>query len=392
MSDWEAENWTLRTEEGRALLAAVADVRAPGPSDLTRWRKSAPSECVAAAVRLVEARRRGRAKFFRADEMWFDAKGLEQATPETVARYKARRFEGKVADLCCGIGGDTLALAEHCSVLAVDANAGMCRRTAWNATVHEVVNRVLTIQSTAERFSVPGDMLVHIDPDRRAGTRSRARSVSDYAPGLEVLQSLLATTRGGAIKLGPASDYESHFGSLDVELELISLDGECKEATVWFGSLAGCRRRATVLPGGASWTDREGVSISAAAVVPLSGWVYDPDPALVRSGLLDGFALAHGLGRCAAGVDFLTGIAFVSSPFLSAFEVEEVVPLDIKILKRLAAERDFGSLEIKVKGLNHRPEELRRQLRLRGSKTGTLLLIGGFGPARAIVARRVPRQ
>ena len=42
------------------------------------------------------------------------------------------------------------------------------------------------------------------------------------------------------------------------EIELISLRGECKEATVWFGELASCRRRATRLPEGVTWTDRDG--------------------------------------------------------------------------------------------------------------------------------------
>ena len=55
--------------------------------------------------------------------MWFERTGLEQATAEPVARHKARRFAGRTAtviDLCCGIGGDTLALADWAEVVAVD--------------------------------------------------------------------------------------------------------------------------------------------------------------------------------------------------------------------------------------------------------------------------------
>ncbi len=45
--------------------------------------------------------------------MFFTQRGLEQATDEIVAAYKARRFRGRegIYDLCTGVGGDLLALA-----------------------------------------------------------------------------------------------------------------------------------------------------------------------------------------------------------------------------------------------------------------------------------------
>lgn len=389
MSDWEAEQWVLTTAEGQTLLSAVSEVRAPGPSDLVRWRKGASAEHVAAAVRLVEARRRARAKFSRADAMWLERTGLEQSTAELVARHKARRFEGAVADLCCGIGGDTLAFGERCHVVAVDIDPGMCRRTLWNARAYGAADHVAVVTMRAEQFSVPHGMLVHTDPDRRARAATRARSVSQYAPGLDFLHSLIKTTHGGAIKLSPASDFDAHFPRDSVEIELISLDGECKEATVWFGSLATCRRRATVLPDGATWADRDAATSATAPLRPVSSWIYDPDPALVRSGLLDTFALAHGLGRCAAGIDYLTGPELLDSPFLSPFAVAEILPFDLKRLRRVVKERALGPLEIKVRGLDARPEALRAQLRPPGPNPATLLLMGGTGPARVILARRV---
>ena len=70
----------------------------------------------------AELRLRARAKFDRAGRMFFTRSGLEQASAEVVARHRARRFDtaGPVADLCCGIGGDLIALAERHPVLAVD--------------------------------------------------------------------------------------------------------------------------------------------------------------------------------------------------------------------------------------------------------------------------------
>jgi hypothetical protein len=388
----EAE--VLSTETGLALLAAVSAVARPGPADLARWRKSASSEWVSAALRLVEGRRKGAPKFERADRMWFDPVGVEQATAEAVARHKARRFGegGIVIDLCSGIGGDSLALAGRNEVMAVDRDAGMARRTLWNSGVYEVSDRVMAVQARAESVAIPDAARVHIDPDRRAGGSKRARNLSDYAPGVDFLLSLVSSAQGGAIKLGPSSDFETHFGRPEFEIELISLGAECKEATVWFGDLAGegVRRRATSLPSGATWSDLDGPWGETHATRPLGPWVFDPDPSLVRSGLLDGFASAHGLGRIVPGVDLLTGLKLVESPFLASFEVVESFPLDLKVLRREVASRALGPLEIKTRGLDRTPESYRNQLRPEGPNPATLILIAErAGPSRAILARRV---
>src|SRR5262249_13352023 len=159
-------------------------------------------------------------------------------------------------------------------------------------------------QARAEVFSVRGASFVHIDPDRRARSATRASTVRDYVPGIDFLRSLPTRFLGGAIKLGPASDFDAHFGSPNFEVELISLAGECKEATVWFGELPTCHRRATVLPNEATWSDQDGPRVAMARKGPVSTWIYDADPALLRSGLLDSLAVVHELDRVAPDVDF----------------------------------------------------------------------------------------
>ncbi len=233
----------------------------------------------------------------------------------------------------------------------------------------------------------PGAWL-HLDPDRRASGQLRARSLEEYVPAPEFWKAVARRVAAGAIKLGPASDFGKHFASPDYEVELVSLRGECKEATVWFGELVSCGRRATVLPENASWTDRDGPTGKWASVTALGTLIFDPDPALLRAGLLDGFALEHGLSRIADGVDYLTGERMISTPLLTAFHVRDVLPLDLKRLKRVIAERQIGTLEIKVRGADVVPETLRRQLDLRGEKSASLLVFGGTGPVRAVLAER----
>jgi hypothetical protein len=284
-----------------------------------------------------------------------------------------------------------MAMARRSWVLAVDLDPGMCRRLRWNAEVYEVAGNVLAVRARAEAFPIPAGARVHLDPDRRARGDRRARAIEDYAPGPSAWAEIIARSPGGAIKLSPASDFARPFppGS-KCEIELISLHGECKEATVWFGELASCRRRATRLPEGVTWTDRDASAIDPgpAEVAPLGDWIFDPDPSLIRAGLLDGFARAHGLSRVSEGVDYLTGPDPVATPFLAAFAVREVSSLDLKHLRRMIERHDVGTLEIKVRGVGITPESLRARLKPRGSQPATLLIVGGPGPARAVLARR----
>ena len=380
----------LTTDLGRSLMDQVAAVKTIGPGDLERWRSLASPEQVATAIRLVDGRRRGAAKFAIADRMWFDPVALEQSTGETVARHKAERFAGAdVVDLCCGIGGDSISLAKVANrVLAVDRDHGMLRRCLWNAEVHGVAANILGVKSRAESFPIPAGAVVHIDPDRRARARKRAKGIGGYAPGLAFLRSLPDRCLGGAIKLGPASDFDEFFGGRGHEVEIVSVRGECKEATVWFGSLATCRTRATMLHSGATWTDLHETAGRPAGGA-LSAWLLEPDAALARSGLLDGFAAAHGLARPFAGIDLLTGEGPVSSPWLASFEVAAEMPLDWKTIRREARRLGLDIREVKTRGLpDIHPGEVADRLRDEHGTPATLFLLRGTAGRRAILARR----
>lgn len=374
----DAEYRLLTTDDGRRLLEDLAAIRSIGPADLERLRKRAPAVVVSAAIRLATARRKAAAKFDRGDEMWADPVGVEQATAGPVARHKADRFVGSrvVVDLCAGIGGDAIALADRAPVIAVDLDPANGRRLRWNAGVRGVADRILAVRARAEHFPIPDGARVHVDPDRRFHRDRRARAIEDYAPGPAFWATLMDAVPGGAIKLSPAADFAriAPPGS-GREVELTSLDGECKEATVWFGDLATCRRRATRLPGDATWTDADG-DPGTATVAPTAAWIFDPDPALIRAGLLDGFARSHRLARVADGVDYLTGPEPVHSAFLSAFVVVEVSSLDPRRMRQMIRRHRVGRLEIKVRGIDLAPESLRARLDPRGEESATLMVVG----------------
>src|ERR1700685_2605674 len=111
-----ADPTVLLTPPGQELLARLAAEPDGAGTPLAlavRLRREYPAALVAAAMAQHELRLAARAKFSRAMQMLFTRAGLEQASSEAAARHRAARYAGmaRIADLCCGIGGDLCALA-----------------------------------------------------------------------------------------------------------------------------------------------------------------------------------------------------------------------------------------------------------------------------------------
>lgn len=378
----------------RALKATpelLVEVTASTLSELAlqeRLRDRYPHELVRAAFQLVELRGRAQRKFQHADRMWFDRQGLEQSTAEAVADHKAKRFadvKGTVADWCSGIGADAIAIGQHRDVTAVDLSPAACLMTDWNAAVYGCASRVSTQVADVTSFdSLPN--YVHIDPDRRTG-RQRATRLEDYTPSLEFLQGLRDRCDGGAMKLSPASNFGGKFPGCEVEL--ISLDGECKEATVWFGALqSDVEWRATVLPAGESLTGDPWTAYAERS--ELAQYLYEPDPAVVRAGLVDVAAESLGLARLDEAEEYLTSESLCRSPFVVGFEVVDSCANNDKQIRRMVRQADLGAIEIKCRHVPVKIEALRRKLPLEGQGSGVLLIARVAGRTRAVLARRIP--
>ena len=350
-------------------------------------RKEFPAEVVRVALTLTDLRQQARPRFTRADEMWFDRTRLEQATQEIVARHKAQRFAacaGKtVLDLCCGVGADAIAIAQYVQVKAVDLSPLAAWFTQRNAEVYGVASNIETLVSDVEKVDIAGQF-VHLDPDRRTQGQRQVR-LEFGSPGLPFLQALTKTAAGGAIKVSPASNFGGKF--TDCEVELVSVHGECKEATIWFGELRQAAPfRATILPHGASiagdpWEYRPRIE-------PLKKYLFDPDPAVVRSGLVDCVGDSLDLRRLDDAEEYLTGETLVDSPFVRGFEVLADLNNNTKEIRDYFRTSPFGQVEIKCRHMSIDANAIRRKLPLPGNEPGVLLFVRVAGKARAIVARR----
>ena len=358
-------------------------------------------ELVAAVMTQSRLRARGADKFGEfADSMLFTPHGLEQATRLPVAAMHAERFQRAgvtaVADLGCGIGGDSMALSGlGLEVRAVDqdplavAVATVNLRSFPSATVH---------QGRAEDHDPASTDGIWLDPARRAPTRGGTRRLHDpeeYEPPLSAVLDLArqlgrdgATGALGA-KLGPGIDRAAL--PADAEVQWLSFHGQVLEATAWLGPLArpGVPAAAVLIGrGGAPRLDRGADSPGDPVPGELGAHLYEPDGAVIRAGLIGELATrleAHTLDETIA---YLTGDQLVSTPFARGYTVRDVMPFGLKRLTSYLREHRLGNLEIKKRGTAVEPDDLRRKLRPRrfGNEAATLILTRIDGEQSIIVA------
>ena len=373
----EPEGWSLlaalppyREEEALALAAAL------------RARGLDPA-LVSAALTQSRLRARARAKFgdFAAD-MLFTPEGLEQATRLGVAARHARRYvaagASTVADLGCGIGGDAMALAGMgLRVVAVErdeataACATVNLRRLPGATVRH--GDALAVDLLAE-----GVDAVFADPARRDARGRRVFDPAAYEPPLDALLALRAVVPALGLKVAPGIPHAAL--PEDAHAQWVSDGGDVVEAGLWFDGLApeGPGRSALVLTeaGGAVVADAgpPDAPVTQAPVGPLEAFLYEPDGAVIRAGLVHRVCAEVEGSLVAPSIAFVTAPHLIATPFATAYRVLDHFPFGLKRLRTYLRERGVGHVTIKKRGTAVEPETLRRQLDLRGSGTATIVL------------------
>jgi len=366
----------LQTAAGERALTAAAEVLGTEPDFLRAAQQVArmvPERLARAAVEQVLLRRRAQVKFDGAADLFFTREGLEQATATAVARHRAERFAGfpQAFDLGCGIGGDTLELARVTDVVGVDLDRLRLNVLVANAERTGAASRIRPVLADLERLPLrfPRDAAAFVDPGRRAGGR-RLRGVDTYHPPLRLVLSWRSSVAGLAIKVSPAVRLEE-VRDLGCEIEFVSLGGELKEAVLWFGALRRGRRRATVLPAGVSM---EGEAEPAAQLGPLASFLIEPDPAVMRAGLVQQLGAEFGAYPIARDIAFLTKDEPLFSPFARTYRVVQAAPFRLKSLQRMLAERGVGRLTVKRRGSAVEPDDISRRLHLTGDREALVVL------------------
>ena len=384
----------LTSQEAAPYIRLAAELTAD-PSSLVRLtanlRKSLSAEQAHLVLEQIELRRRAKEKFAAAETMFFAPKALMQASDEVIAAYKAARFPvgGVFADLCCGIGGDLLALAEQGICVGVDRDATLVHLAQRNC---DVTGRVggRAVVADAATFPVQDFAAWHIDPDRRPSGK-RTTQVDFYEPPREVLEELLTKNPQAAIKLAPAAEVPVHWEQA-AEREWLESRGECRQQVAWFGALARQpgEKAATIVDSRGSPRTVRGRGEGPVPIAKNIGrYVYEPAAAVLAARLTQVLCDEHKIAAVSSKAMYLAGDSLVKDFALAGFEVLDVLPLDERLLKAWLRQRGIGRLEVKKRGCDVEPEKLRKRLGGEGDEAASLLVCPLGEKVHAIVAQRM---
>ncbi len=234
---------------------------------------------------------------------------IEQCSSETTALYKSGLATGDtLIDLTGGFGIDSLFFARKAvQVTHCEINEELSAIAAHNASMLQQNNMFfiasdgLTYLSTVkETFGT-----IYIDPARRS-TAGKVFMLKDCTPGVvENLDLLLAKSQRVIIKTAPLLDITAGLKELKnvTEIHIVSVRNECKEL-LWV-----LENNAQDVPKIVSVTLNDAVKefsfykgeeLEEAAILettPSSGFLYEPDTALLKSGAFNLIASRYGLKK-----------------------------------------------------------------------------------------------
>ncbi len=376
----------LLSPAGQLLLDEVAQ-HAGKQSDLalgTRLRKTYAPGLVAAAVTQNHLRGKAVAKFGDdAARMYFTHDSLEQSTRQRVAAHRASRLATtgaeSVVDLGCGIGGDLIALARAgLRVRGVELEPVRAAIATANLRALALDGEVLC--ADVRSVEISADEVAFIDPARRDG-RGRTFSTADLQPPWDWVRQLLQGRAVAKVMPGLAHDAVPH----GVEAEWVSDSGSLVEACLWGAPFATATRRATVLPSG------EGlVAVGEPVALGQPGpYIYEPDDAVIRSGLVGEFAATNGGWLLDPHIAYVSSDLAESTPLARGFRVIDELPFREKPLKAALQARRIGTLTIKKRGVDIVPEEVIKRLKLKGPHPATVIMTRVRGEGRAFLVERL---
>ncbi len=394
----DGRQWLARTkgllESGMPLHRVIGEVR----------RKLGSAGRASALVGQCRLREQAKRRFAGADRMLFDERLLQQATDERLASFKARRFVGApaIVDVCCGLGGDTLALSAAADVVAVDQSEVACFLASFNTRQLPVPERKCEIIcDDAASVVLPGEKekyWFHVDPDRRANA-ARTIRFEQFSPGLDVLNRIIERHRSGAIKTAPASALPEEWET-KCERQWLGNRHECLQQVLWFGDCArspGKRSVAAVDHTGEvlfEWTcpTRPGeTKPSREDVALLRGMVlHECHPAVYAAELALELAGHTGLKLLDGIHGYLIGTGQAMHGALAAFDIVEMLPMDASRIRQSLEHLDCGTLEVKHRGIDHRIAETfrSRHFRFQGQKPFVLILAHHKGKNIALICER----
>jgi SAM-dependent methyltransferase len=368
----------LLTPAGQEVLGH-AQLLEPREKDFLRHyqylEKIYPRDLARAALEIAILRLTASSKYPQSGKMYFTREALQQASSFMVSAYRVERYRPfeQLLDLGCSIGGDTVILGRLAPTIGIDIDPLRLAMAQANAQALGWADQARFIQADLENslpVSGSNQMAAFFDPARRAAAK-RVFSVRDYTPPLDTVKAWLLDIPALGVKISPGVK-KGEIASYDAEIEFVSLQGALKEAILWFGPLKTTQFRATVLPGPHTL-----VADDSRSTLPLDepgAFLYEPDPAVIRAGLVAALGRQIGASQLDPDIAYLCADNLVVNPFASVWKVEDWFPFGVKRLRAYLRERNVGKIVVKKRGSPLQPEELIRMLRLKGDEQRVVFL------------------
>lgn len=399
-------NW-LTSEEASKWIDEFSESKL-GPNQLLKsLRKSLSPAQAGLVVEQIELRQRARRKFSNPEKMRFSRRSLEQSSGQLFADYKAYKLRDrigagkKVADLCCGIGGDTISFADAFNVTAIDMDPAIAVLAQFNLDGSNSKNyKASVLAQDCTAFDLHHVDAWHIDPDRRVDS-SRTTGLQYMRPSGEQIDLMRKTNPNCMIKLAPASAIPEHW---DCSLEFIGDRKECKQQVANFGELQSSNhfRAATLLTCDGKPTTFSIDRVSFDNCVPaeqsaIKEILIEPTSSLLCAELVDAFAAKFQLNSIAESKVYLTASKPVPNMLVSNFEIVDSAKLDAKrVVEMVRSSKlvvtEFKNRGVEVKVRNQFEKSIRDKFFVPNSdpdSQAVLFLIRNGKTSSAILAKRI---
>jgi len=346
----------------------------------------------------VHLRLKGKLKFPRAPLMRFDREGLAQASSKYLAEYRTWKMRDKLGkitcslDVCCGIGGDTIAQATRWNVVAVEKDEKILEMARHNVCVYNLDARVefilgdiTALVDTSDFQDIVKDVnCIFFDPGRRSKGR-RTVNIDEYVPPLSFVEKLLTISPNICVKISPGTDLQTI--NYDCDLEVVSYKGEVKEVMLWFGGFKNQPDKreimATKLPEKIS-VIRGHTSKNDTLSEPLK-FLYEPDPAFIKAHMIEDLAAEFGLHLLNRKIAYLTGNKLVNSPLLKRYRIIRILGVDYEQISIELSQLGIGNVDFKARGINVDLRTIHKKVRGRGKKRGIVVFTKVAGQNQAII-------
>jgi len=302
-----------------------------------------------------------------------DRLAFEQATARDISEYKAKMWQSgaKIADLCCGMGGDSFWLPS--GIVASGADIAPERVFMFNENMERLKQSHKAILQNA--LEVKNGDFFCIDPARR----------ENLNPSFESVLELSKKFSGGMVKLPPAYPEDE----LPKESDILYLGDakDCRECLMLTGVFGKGIIRAVAICEGEWQCEKNELQNTSLDIRKLGNFILEPVPVLVRSHLFLSEAKKCGFWQIDSTLAYLSCEELPPEhKGFAAYKVIDQSSLSTNNVKAMLRKHGIGKIVLKKRGVEVVPEAEIHRLSPKGEKEGILFYTRVLGEKRAILA------